>query len=1506
MPLDQIEHAATQTVTADMESWKDIHVEAWATGLDNTVYGIGAADVHFNANGRELLAVAGRRTYSLLDDYVRVAAIFEACAGDVPQLTWAWRPLGGQWHQDVSALPLLRLKLPTAVLGHAGEYEVSGTLINTDPNTNGSKLAVYFDITLTDIPPPQVHLIAPRSADRRCGAVLDASATQDPKGDQLSFSWHCTNAGPGSASDADVHACAALAAGTSSAVLSIQGGFLGPGVFNFMVVAARQDAAASANVTVELTQSAAGTAPPAVGFSALPAEVSPQFPLSFNASLAASGICRAPAWKAWWIVGAAGEVAMLLSQTNGLLGNVLISPPFPVLPGQYKLRLVLSEERDVPWFGNNGTGSTYLFDSDVFAVDSPPRGGSCSVYPTIGNALLTSFRLGSINWIDDDLPLQYRFDWRPGSIVDDTGQNWTSLSPWQGTPDFTNAIFGRAGTITVKAAAMDTLGSTSAALAQALIEALPAVPSDSTLFAKLNQATVTGDPYASLASASAIASLVATASASGTSAALATGLFDSIQSCGALNDPTNAEIATSASVVAALIPSVVQRSFTGGSATNFTLANKASMVVSSIASAAMQLTSGLAANSANTLLDAVSALLAGVATPADSQEARVQQQVLSTALRAATLAIGDGMVFAAAVGEKVTLASSAGLSLTVLKVDNITAEGAAVGSFTIPPLTEVLGLQRGRRLTSACAATGGFASLQETRWSVNPYGYAGDRGNASNVVRPALPQPYFIRKGVEALVAITEHCCDVDEDTVLSMDIRLCRQTVEVHNLSNYIRFDVPLAVRVSAQPNLTETRVCQYFKESTQSWTDEGCYVEELFDDHVRCACNHLSAFTAAFAGFTAEFHEVIHCSNTQLLTAQGLQVLAGGDWLREQHAAVALWLLLLLLLVLASSSGCQTGKWQSQHRLFRAQFLERLASEPPADLDEQALKRMRTAATVHGRPMWLAKLMWQLQRQVLDIQVAPFEDSLMRSMVGGLGIAVVVKYVQTMTVASLGLRVVDTQRVVELHRLPTIDLPADLQPGAHKNHSPAGSLAGDFAKAFIKVRSEILQTGHSRVGKEVWEIFRMCHPILQVLQPSVTLRWSIQTLVLGITIFGTMAVSALFFLGSEHALNVKSADECEGRGVMERIRRDIEIGIISSVLTLVPTFAIVLLHGRPIRYKGGIKVARRQLCLRTVEDVVLIIFGSAYLVVSVLFTMSFLANVSTRDANHWLLSTFIHFIKDWLLVPFLLAVAWQVTVLAVKRQPRLLSEAEEVLENLGKKAPGNSKIYGYDVAGKPVLKPAWLPELSKDPDTPASRAKFRKIAESWIQAPPLPPLSAAAGFAAARMTDPPPEMPQVSVSQPATPSNGTEDIRFDFVEVEPAPGFWRWSHEWQEMHQRHEMQEVPTSPLGSASSDASVVKNAGSKARNGFELRPRRVGLGTPGAVVVDGGLPAASSPHGEDPWVTEWPRPAGTPPRPLSAWSDFQERPEQAMAAVPSAKHLELELEPGSPTHLHVTGR
>ncbi|CAK0793676.1 unnamed protein product [Prorocentrum cordatum] len=167
-----------------------------------------------------------------------------------------------------------------------------------------------------------------------------------------------------------------------------------------------------------------------------PAEVSGHLDLTIEPYIEEDPACDAPTlYRSLWLLNTSSDGSLNPAVSDGdvhsawiLTGPttskaLLITAPWPAPPGNYLLRLVLTRDSSdestwqppAHWDPSSSVGP-WIFDSGLFMIDEPPRNGSSDIYPPSGNMTTTRFTLSSLHWVDDDLPLTYRFSWHAGPI----------------------------------------------------------------------------------------------------------------------------------------------------------------------------------------------------------------------------------------------------------------------------------------------------------------------------------------------------------------------------------------------------------------------------------------------------------------------------------------------------------------------------------------------------------------------------------------------------------------------------------------------------------------------------------------------------------------------------------------------------------------------------------------------------------------------------------------------------------------------------------------------------------------------------------------------------------------------------------------------------------------------------------------------------------------------------------------------------------------------------------
>jgi len=839
-----------------------VTVVARALGHAGDLLGVAEQTFLFAANEKvSLQMVPGTTTFSQLDVNLELGITMQVCDSvdmdiDDLQVRWSWRPTSGgaSWTLLESTPDVVwsRLLTPLSALGGPGDYTIRAAVLGASVLA-----AVDQNVTVTGIPLPSAILDAPANATRACGAILDASRSSDPAGASLSFAWRCASASTGaSPADGDVDICDQLASETLDSVLQIPGGLLGNGGFLFTVNVSREGADVSAQALVVFGQGEF----PVAAIQQPPGEVSPQQDLRLDATILAGDDCVVPAWRSWWLVSTSnGSVAVPLMQPSAA-AQVVVRQPLLASPGEYLLRLVLSDADTASW-SDESSPSVFFIDSSPFEVDAPPLNGHCRIYPEAGLAALTPFTLSSLDWVDDDLPLVHRFSASRGNAGG--GSDWRYLNAWSQDSHFRMVLFGEAGVNTVRAEAQDTLGSVEYAIGTVNITGLPESESDETYLSLLDEVALTGDMFATLVAIDAVAEV-----GSSHNSSFASSLFTRVEKHASFGAPSS----TGIYLVSDALESIVSHAFES-SVLDVPVAEQGAELVISAATAAGELQEGLAVESGTLLLDTIEGLLSSVSANASEDASTLSDQLL-----AASTAIADSLGVGITSGDVITLqTSSRNTSMTVVKVDmaDLAISGSSVGQFTVP--AEAFNLYA----RSAC--TGEPAVVHTVTWPASPVGHVGSASVASD---EAIKTALSIATG-DANTDNVE-CCAVEGSAVQTHGVRLCGAALRPQNLANPVEFTV--WVREQSLPDEAEGfRLCQFFDEDNSSWSDDGCWVTSLQADRIGCACNHLpSTFAGAYG---ARYLDIgFDTDGGGNIVSAGLTALGKGTWYRERGAAALL----------------------------------------------------------------------------------------------------------------------------------------------------------------------------------------------------------------------------------------------------------------------------------------------------------------------------------------------------------------------------------------------------------------------------------------------------------------------------------------------------------------------------------------------------------------------------------------------------------------------------------------
>merc|ERR1719462_266408 len=156
---------------------------------------------------------------------------------------------------------------------------------------------------------------------------------------------------------------------------------------------------------------------------------------------------------------------------------------------------------------------------------------------------------------------------------------------------------------------------------------------------------------------------------------------------------------------------------------------------------------------------------------------------------------------------------------------------------------------------------------------------------------------------------------------------------------------------------------------------------VESIEQDRVRCACNHLSSFSAGYGQYFVSFHEVTTCNRVDVWSPRGIDQFSNGSW-QQRPVPVCLIMTLAGLLIFSFWSMYRDRRWHADTcGVSRTQFLTALNAQEPSDkLENGSLQRILDAAFNHGKPALYAKVVSLIQTRLFGLPFGPLEDCLMR----------------------------------------------------------------------------------------------------------------------------------------------------------------------------------------------------------------------------------------------------------------------------------------------------------------------------------------------------------------------------------------------------------------------------------------------------------------------------------------------------------------------------------------------
>jgi len=168
--------------------------------------------------------------------------------------------------------------------------------------------------------------------------------------------------------------------------------------------------------------------------------------------------------------------------------------------------------------------------------------------------------------------------------------------------------------------------------------------------------------------------------------------------------------------------------------------------------------------------------------------------------------------------------------------------------------------------------------------------------------------------------------------------------------------------------------------------------------------------------------------------------------------------------------------------------------------------------------------------------------------------------------------------------------------------------------------------------------------HPIGICLLRCVFLTSKVRVLLFLVDSMGSVMLGTIFFTTTGTVPSKKNrSTTCATETVGEAFGRLLAIAVASVILSSIPAMFLGSLCTRGIKKmtEENSRLWKRQLLIWKVQDVMIWVFGLAYLGFCLLFICLFLANTEPKEQGGWLVSIVVSLLLDNLLIPLAVAVA-------------------------------------------------------------------------------------------------------------------------------------------------------------------------------------------------------------------------------------------------------------------------
>jgi len=446
------------------------------------------------------------------------------------------------------------------------------------------------------------------------------------------------------------------------------------------------------------------------------------------------------------------------------------------------------------------------------------------------------------------------------------------------------------------------------------------------------------------------------------------------------------------------------------------------------------------------------------------------------------------------------------------------------------------------------------------------------------------------------------------------------------------------------------QNATCAFWDEQEKRWSFRGLEtVPDPTPGQITCLTSHLSIFSAVAQVIWENTVIALVCSGWDLVSPEGLQRLAETHWQSSLPAAsvftfVALFLLVFVRAVIMDQRSQAIVPWEEiEPVLFRQ-------AATPEGGEEEVPKGwcLRRVAEIKDWTFWCAGICFGIQDFASFILECKAPEASVNRCIRSL-------HAHRSGVATDSLRIIlQPDEKFELEEEPERRQVVRAQ-GRRSRFSrlvqEVGRNMDDFRLALrdlgarwnvhihgaSTVRSILTSRWYIRVGL----LFPAFHPWIALLRLSLLTSYKVRVSLIFLKLTTAGATNALFFTSSSPPLDSDPACRTP-QSLGARLVQNTVVGMVSACLGDCVVFALFLVQDRKPIAKDWTEEAKKwQLAVWKMRAVVFWLVWLAYLAISLLYILVFLANRRLEDAHSWYMSTGMSLLQDLVVLPLFLALA-------------------------------------------------------------------------------------------------------------------------------------------------------------------------------------------------------------------------------------------------------------------------